>query len=108
MIPAVSVSALRLAAARHMLGFVAWQARVLAATASVLSGAARVLARAWRAVPAVAGVGLTVLLCTGACGPFDLGCKIDAWQTGWLEGLQATFASLTQSMLEGVFTSSIS
>lgn len=106
--PAARVSDLRLRHARRLVALLEWQAWLLATAAIILSSFARVLVRGWRAVPAVAGAGLTVLLCTGACGPFDLSCKIDAWQTGWLEGLRATFASVTASMLEGVFTSSIS
>ncbi len=99
---------LRLEVARFLLDLLEVQARLLSAAATVSSEAARRLATGWRVVPALAGAGLTVALCTGACGPFDLSCKIDAWQSGWLEGLNATFATVTQSMIEGVFTSSLS
>lgn len=62
--------------------------------------------RAAAATSVVAGG--VALVGTGACGPFDWACKVDEWQAGWLEGLTATISGLTQSMLQGVFTSSAS
>lgn len=81
---------------------------LLGAVTWLLQGATRIISRCWKALPvAVAGV-VVMTLNTASCGPLDLDCKIDAWQAGWLEGLTATFGTLTHSMIEGVFTSQVS
>jgi len=79
---------------------------------------ARLVLRALEAVPtetrrlvqvcgAVALAAFVVMGSAAACGPLDFQCKADAWAEGLVDGLRASFASLTQSMIQGIFTGSL-
>ena len=94
--------------ARGLLAVLNAATSVIGALAWLLEGASNVIGRVYKTLPIVVATGVVTTLSTASCGPLDMGCKIDEWQTGWLQGLNATFGVLTQSMIEGVFTSSAS
>ena len=79
---------------------------------------ARLVLRALEAVPTsprrlvqvfgvVAVAAFAVMGSAAACGPLDFQCKADAWVEELVDGLRTTFASLTQSMIQGIFTGSL-
>lgn len=81
--------------------------RLAGVVLAVLECGPRAAARLRYALPVLVMATGAAMLGTGACAPWDWQCKIDAWNEGWLEGLSATFAGLTESMIQGIFTGNL-